>query len=290
MKYTALIILAAFSLVSCTSIRQEPARVVFISGKPKKKPGDHEHRAGNMLLAKALNESGLVNATVLDDVGYPKDPTVLESADSIVVFCSGYNKHTLKGHYEAFDALMKKGVGLVLIHWATEAENKHGDLFKSWIGGFCDVKLSVNPHWTPSFDDFPDHPVANGVKPFSVNDEWYYHMNFLHGMKGVTSILADLPGPETLTRPDGPRHGNPDVRRSVAAGEAQTVAWAYQRPDGGRGFGFTGAHIHKNWKNDDYRKVVLNAIVWTAHRTVPKNGVPSTTPTDKEIAANWDNK
>ena len=52
------------------------------------------------------------------------------------------------------------------------------------------------------------------------------------------------------------------VRKAVAAGETQHVAWAYRRENGGRGFGFTGGHNHLNWGNDDYRKTVLNAILW----------------------------
>jgi trehalose utilization protein len=110
------------------------------------------------------------------------------------------------------------------------------------------------------------------------------------GMKGVTSILADLPLPETLSRADGPRWGNPHVRASVAAGEKQTVGWAYQRPGGGRGFGFTGGHYHKSWQNDEFRKVVLNAILWTAQVEVPKKGLESKRPTEEEMLQNLDLK
>ena len=64
----------------------DKAKVVFISGKPSHGRLSHEHRAGNMLLAKALNESGLlVEAVVLKDVGYPKDESVLDDAATIVI-------------------------------------------------------------------------------------------------------------------------------------------------------------------------------------------------------------
>ena len=66
------------------------------------------------------------------------------------------------------------------------------------------------------------------------------------------------------------------------------MAWARQRPDGGRGFGITGAHFHWNWGNDNFRKLVLNAIVWAAHVPVPETGVPSRTPTLEELEANLD--
>lgn len=272
---------------------QEKARVVFISGEPSHGPMAHEHRAGNLLLAKRLNEANLgVEAVVLPDVGYPKDASVLEDAATIVIFCTGHRGHLLNPNLEAFDTLMKKGTGVVMIHWATEAEiGMPAKKFLEWMGGYCDLNWSVNPHWKPNFQNFPDHPIARGLEPFSVHDEWYYHMRFVGDLKGVTPILSDLPPPETLVRPDGERSGNPDVRRAVADGESQHVAWAYERPDGkGRGFGFTGAHNHGSWKNDMFRKVVLNAILWTAHIEVPENGVVSPTPTAEELKQNLDPK
>lgn len=292
---SSLIRLAAIYLICSQTIliAADEAKIVFISGKPSHGPMAHEHRAGNILLAKALNATDLsVNAVVLPENGYPKDPSVLEGAATVVVFCTGHRGHLLNAHLEQFDALMKKGTGVVMIHWATEAvAGKPGDKFLEWMGGFCDLNWSVNPHWKANFKTFPDHPIANGVQPFSLNDEWYYHMRFVKDMVGVTPILSDLPGPETLKRSDGARSGNPDVRRAVAAGESQHVAWAYQRPDGkGRGFGFTGCHNHLSWQDDNFRKVVLNAILWTAQVEVPKNGVPSATPTDQEIRANLDDK
>jgi len=58
----------------------------------------------------------------------------------------------------------------------------------------------------------------------------------------------------------------------------QVVAWAVERKDGGRGFGFTGCHFHKLWGIDGFRGLVLNAIVWTAKIEVPKEGVQSSVP------------
>jgi len=66
------------------------------------------------------------------------------------------------------------------------------------------------------------------------------------------------------------------------------VAWAYERPGGGRGVGFTGGHYHWNWGHDDLRKLMLNAIVWTAGADVPRNGVASKSPTLEELEADQD--
>jgi hypothetical protein len=68
------------------------------------------------------------------------------------------------------------------------------------------------------------------------------------------------------------------------------MAWARERPDGGRGFGFTGGHNHWNWGNDDFRKLMLNAIAWTAKVDVPTGGVPSKSLTAEDLLANLDEK
>ncbi len=264
-------------------------KVVFISGKPSHGWMKHEHRAGNMILAKRLNESGLpIEAVVLEDIGYPKDESVLEDASTIVIFCTGHGGHVLNPKLKEFDALMKKGIGVIMIHWATEAvSGAPGDKFLEWMGGFCDLNWSVNPHWKPNFKP-RKHPIWNGVQPFSVDDEWYYHMRFVEDRTGLTPILTDVPPMETLKRPDGMRSGNPSVRKAVANGESQHVAWSYERPQGGRGFGFTGGHNHVSWQDDNYRKIMLNAILWTAGMEVPENGVDSSSPDHQEIESNLD--
>ena len=61
----------------------------------------------------------------------------------------------------------------------------------------------------------------------------------------------------------------------VRTGKQQVVAWAFQRADGGRSFGFTGGHFHRNWADDNQRKLLLNAILWTAKVPVPRHGVES---------------
>src|SRR5439155_755759 len=58
---------------------------------------------------------------------------------------------------------------------------------------------------------------------------------------------------------------------------------------GGPGCGFTGGHFHRNWKDDNFRKVVLNALVWLCKLEVPKDGVRSDV-TEDDIKANLDPK
>jgi hypothetical protein len=271
-------------------------KIVFVAGTPSHGFGQHEHRAGCLLLAKALNDSGLVQAKVTAG-GWPTDESVLDDADAIVIYADGGAKHPMISNsqhpqsLEHLGNLMHKGVGLVCLHYAVEVpKGPAGDALLDFIGGYFEPYWSVNPHWVADYKSLPDYAIARGVKPFSINDEWYYHMRFRPGMDGVTPILSALPPASSLSRTDGPHSGNPDVREAVKNGEPQHMAWACQRTDGGRGFGFTGGHFHWNWGDNDFRKTVLNAIVWSAKLDVPADGVPSKTPTIDELMANLDPK
>ncbi len=186
--------------------------------------------------------------------------------------------------------LVKKGVGLGCVHYAVEVpKSKGGPEFLNWIGGYFETYWSVNPTWEANFAQLPRHPITSGVEPFKIRDEWYYHMRFPEGMKDVTPILTAVPPDSTRGKPgaNDAHGGNPEVQKH--AGEPETMMWALQRSDGGRGFGFTGAHYHKNWGNDNFRKVVLNAILWIAKADVPPDGVHSTV-TPEELKQNLDPK
>ena len=81
---------------------------------------------------------------------------------------------------------------------------KPGEKFLDWIGGYFEADWSVNPHWTANFEKFPDHPVARGVKPFKIRDEWYYNIRFAEGMKNVTPILRATPPDNTRGTAEAP--------------------------------------------------------------------------------------
>lgn len=274
-----------------------PKKVALVAGKPSHGFGAHEHRAGCMLLAEALNSSGLgIQADVYTN-GWPTDESVLDHADSIVIYADGGGGHPFNSHLDRLKAIQARGVGMVCIHYGVEVpKGDSGNAFLGWTGGYFETDWSVNPHWTANFAAMPSHPIARGVRPFHINDEWYYHMRFDAPMDRVTPILTDLPPSDTLVkadgslaRPDGPHSNNEAVRTAVLKNkEPQTVAWAKQRPDAGRGFGFTGGHDHWNWGNRDFRTLVLNAIAWSAHVSVPEGGVPSKELTLDDLLANQD--
>lgn len=266
-------------------------KILLLAGPPSHGPGEHEHRAGCLLLKSCLDHVPGVSSVVYSN-GWPKDPAVFEGAATVVLYSDGGGGHPAlqDNRLEQLGALMKKGVGLVCIHYATEPTLEKGEQeFIDWIGGCFEIDRSVNPHWDANFKVLPQHPITRGVEPFTIKDEWYFNMRFREGMKGVHPILTAVPPQSTMSRKDGPHEGNPEVRKAVERGEPQHVAWAAERPGGGRGFGFTGAHFHRNWGNPNFRKIVLNAIVWTAKMEVPASGIASEV-TPAELEQNLDPK
>jgi type 1 glutamine amidotransferase len=269
-------------------------KIVFVAGKPSHRSGEHEHRAGCQLLADHLNRSGLPVEAVVTTHGWPQDRSVFDGASAVVIYSDGGGGHPAIRELADLRRMAEAGVGIGCIHYAVEIpKGEEGNTLMDLIGGYFETHWSVNPHWDASFK-IPAHEVTRGIADFQMRDEWYYHMRFRNNMEGVTPILSALPPDESLTRPDGPHSGNPHVRAAVLERkEPQHVMWTYQRPreaGGARAFGFTGGHFHKNWRHDDHRRVVLNAIAWISGIEVPANGVSSQTPTDEEMSANLDPK
>jgi type 1 glutamine amidotransferase len=268
----------------------DDAKIVVIAGKQSHGPGDHEFNAGCKLLVECLKKIPGVNPVFVAG-GWPKDESVFEGAKSVVFFMDGGGGHPIiqGDHLSTIKRLMDQGVGLVCLHYAVEIPKERGGKeFLDWMGGYYESGFSTNPHWVAEIKSLPEHPITRGVKPFAVRDEWYYNMRFRPEMKGVTSILVAKPSDETRKGASAsPRGPYPHI--VADSGRDEVLAWSVERQDGGRGFGFTGAHAHKNWGNDDFRKLVLNAILWTAKLDIPPDGTPSSV-SEEDLTKNLDPK
>jgi Trehalose utilisation len=223
--------------------------------------------------------------------GWPENNSAFDGADAVVIYADGGARHPAvqENRKAVLDALAKKGVGLGFMHYGVEVlKDNGGPEFLQWIGGYYENSWSCNPMWSPDYQSFPNHPVARGVKPFSNHDEWYFNMRWAEGQKGVTPILTAKPSDAVRAGPYVAPKG-PYEHILAAKGRTETMMWVMDRPDGGRGFGFTGGHTHANWGDDNQRKVVLNAMLWIAKAEVPKNGVESKV-TPAQLAANHDEK
>jgi hypothetical protein len=257
-------------------------RIVFVADTaPHGARGNHEFLAGAIYLARTINANyPNAYAVVYTPAKWPKD---LTNVDAIIVLLN----HGRSAVNPAVKDAVARGAGFMAVHWGVEVDKgEQGNAYLKWLGGYFEPFYSVNPFWTPKFEETPNHEVTRGVKPFAINDEWYYHMRFTPDMKGVTPILAALPPLNTIAdkgEKTTMRGGNPDVWKDVSAGNKQVVAWAYERPDGGRGFGFTGLHKHENLGNDSFRTLLLNAVAWTAKLPVPPSGIATPAPTRSDL-------
>jgi type 1 glutamine amidotransferase len=254
-------------------------RIVLIAGAPSHGPGDHEHRAGMLLLEACLKQVGGVETVLVDLAkGWPK-PEVFEGAKAIAIFSDGRGGHPFlskdpasgRDHMDEIGRLMSAGVGLVCLHYAVDFPKEVGPRVLEWLGGYYEDGYSTNPHnhveVTPAS---PAHPISRGLAAYTALDEWYYRIRFDPKDARVTPILAMVP------------KDKPDQGRQV-------IAWATERKDGGRAFGFTGGHFHRNWGIEEFRRMVLNALLWTAGVEVPAGGVKSTV-TEEALKANLDKK
>ncbi len=264
----------------------DSAKIVFISGVPSHPSGQHEFKAGVTLLSRALAEqSGLPVTVEVAHHGWPEDESIFDGANAIVIYSDGNDRHPVNGHEAKMDEMVKSGVGLMCMHYGVEVpKGEQGELFKQWIGGHYEAGFSANPHWTAQVELNADHPISRGVPGFSANDEWYYNMRFAEP-KTAADIITGIPSRENINRYV---HWTPAGEAGL--GKKQTMMWAVERPDGGRGIGFTGGHWHRNWAIEDFRRVVLNAIVWAAKLDVPENGVTSLPVTEAQLNENLDEK
>jgi type 1 glutamine amidotransferase len=240
-------------------------KIVLVAGRQSHGKLEHEFFAGSAILMKLLKQSKDVFPVMARD-GWPKDPKTFEDAKAVVFYMDGGGGHPIiqKDHRDAVQKLIDKGVGFVNLHYAVEYPKNQSDHILAWLGGYYESGFSTNPHWKANFKSVPEHPITRGVKPFDINDEWYFNIRFAPESKNVTPILKATP-------PDG-------VRGTAAAkehkGREEIVAWAFEREKGGRSFGFTGGHFHRNWGDENFRRLVVNAILWTAKLDVPKDGAP----------------
>ena len=282
-----LIAAIGLSMVAAMAADKE---ILLLAGKPSHAPGEHEHNAGVLLLQKSLSGVKGLHVSVALGGAWP-EASVIEKADAIFFFADGGEGHPVFLEADRVAAIGKaaaRGAGLMFYHFATEppAARGHEEML-AWVSGYFELNYTVNPTWTAKFESLPSHPITRGVQPFAIYDEWYYNMRMPERVQNMTPILVATPPQETVSQKDGPRLGNANVRSK--AGQPQFVAWAVERADGGRSVSWTGGHYHKNLGNENFRRLVLNSLLWIAKMEVPEKGV-AFTMREGELSENLDPK
>lgn len=210
-----------------------------------------------------------IHATV--SRGWPDDPAVLDSADTVVFIGDTFPPQRLAETQAIMDDLaemMGRGCGIVCVHYATGlraedvAEDGEHPLL-GWMGGYfatrCEHHQSIARIYREATIEpaAPRHPVSRGWNKFTLHDEPYINNYFGKDNNrlapGVTALATSMLPPESPQR--------------------EVVAWAVEREDGGRGIGIVMPHFYRSWGVDDLRTFIFNGIVWTAQLDVPEQGV-----------------
>lgn len=243
-----------------------PAVKVLLIGHALDHPfGSHMYLHECRLLAKCLEQSPSVTAVVSDR--WPKDPKVLDGVRAIAIYSSpGANVLFDGPHAPQVERMLADGVGYTAIHWATGAAGKElGEKYLGVLGGWFDLSfggLDVSPARVVQID--PNHPICRGWKEYDLRDEWYLKTRLASGAMPLFKVPVKLKG----------------------AVQEQVVAWTYERPESksGRSFGITLGHFHDNFGIEEFRRGIINGILWTAHREIPSGGSPvSITAADMEL-------
>ncbi|MFM1768150.1 MAG: hypothetical protein RJA22_679 [Verrucomicrobiota bacterium] len=249
-------------------------KIVLIAGPLDSHPREtHEYEKNVLLLRYCLETAPAFRGARVEVHfdGWPTNAATLDDADTIFLTSGGSDRreadHPLYvgDRLAQLDRQMRRGCGLVLFHWSTFHPSRVHDQITQWIGGYFDYETGPGPNrwysaiqtrsWTPVLAA-PGHPVARGVRPFSLTEEFYFKLRFRDPDPRLTPILLK----EAAANP-------------AADPRPNTVGWTVERADGGRAFGFTGGHFYRNWWVPDFRRLLLNALAWTARIEVPAGGV-----------------
>lgn len=246
-------------------------KIVLIGGKKSHGPGEHDFPNGIPLLASFLKAApAFANADVLSYTGgWPADLSVLDGASTLVCYFDGVQEKPEPFNNPERNAYLQKlmdaGTGLVCLHQASTVPANNDTIpLNNWLGarrnGMWDrttEKVTLRPFT-------PEHPISAGVGEFTYEDEFYPTLVFNAEQK-VTPILR---GQVT------PKFGDAKKQAANPPAKAEhTLAWAFERQGGGRGFGFTGAHYVEGLNVPALRQLIVNAIAWTAKIDVPKEGI-----------------
>src|SRR5262245_8465072 len=251
--------LLSLFLVLCLAaagLAEAKKKVLLVGQGPDGHPPEtHEYKAGFRVLAKCLEPVSELEVTTIQAEGAWKEgPELMERADAVVLFLAEGAQwlQADPARHKALTKVAARGGGLVGLHWAIGTKDaKPITDFVNLLGG-ChggpDRKYAVVEVQAEVAD--PKHPITTGVGNFKVKDEFYYRLKFVQPEGTVTPLL-----------------------RVPIDGEKHAVAWAWERPDGGRSFGFSGLHFHNNWKLPEYRRLVTQGVLWTLKLPVPKDGL-----------------
>ncbi|MEO6803118.1 MAG: ThuA domain-containing protein [Granulicella sp.] len=271
---------AAAPSVSAAAAAPSGPTIVLIGGAKQGYPRtEHDYPDGISAIERLIKGSPqfqALNPVVKSfPTGFPSDLSQIADADVVLMYF-GMDYRTMSDVLDneprraAMGRLMAKGVGLIALHQASTVPNQASLIpMADWLGG---VRFGMADRTTEiaqiRISGASKNPIANGLKPFEYLDEFYPTITFSKTDK-VTPILTAKT--HTQTRNNEPVFEEPPADH--------VIAWAAERPNGGRSFAFTSGHYLLTFDQPQIRTMLLNAILWTTKRDVPPAGSTTNAPT-----------
>ncbi len=238
-----------------------PKRLLLLGQSPDNHPpATHEYLPGMAVLEAILKP--IPNLRVdreRADEPWSDGPQKIADADGCVLFLSEGAAwlNADPRRQDAFSRLVARSGGVVVLHWAMGTKEAANIEPMLRLAGGChggpDRRYTViETQWQVAA---PKHPILTAVGPLKVRDEFYYRLKFAEPRGAIQPLI-------TVRIED----------------RGETVAWAWQRPAGGRSFGFSGLHFHDNWRHEEYRRLVGQAVLWTLQLPIPEGGMAVEVP------------
>ena len=261
-----------------SQVADNPSKhVLFIGGVDTHGYGNHRHQAGNILMAAALKN---FSPQLTTEIVYNKWPTQaqIDAADCLFIFSDGWGKHIVKGEKELTQLTthMNKGGGLVSISYGA---GKNNTTWKNLLGADYQRPTVVAQFYVANYflPKGIQHPVAKGLRPHSLDDENWFNLTRADKTQGVvTPILVHHAEAAKIEKSPDFR-GNKDAEAKRKSKTEFMAAWAFERKAGGRAFGHVAGRYHFNFAKDDFRRTLLNGILWTLELPIPEDGCNSAT-------------
>lgn len=239
-------------VVNGAAVDHSPRRLLIVGqGSDGHPPTTHEFMAGAKVLAELLKPFAEIRTTLVNaDEPWPDGPKLIDQADGIVMFVTqGAQWMQIDpARHAALKQLAARGGAIVALHWsvgAKDAKYIRGqlDLLGATRGG---EQRKYQKLETPLHRPNPSHPVVTGIGDLKAYDEFYYALD---REPGITPLLT-----------------------AKIDGNDEMAAWAWERADRGRAFGFVALHYHSNWQLPEYRRFVVQGVLWSLKLPIPAGG------------------
>jgi len=229
-----------------------PVRLLIVGQSPDgHPPTTHEFMPGANVTAELLKPFPEIKTTVVNaDEPFADGPKLIDACDGIVMWVTqGAQWMQIDpARHAALKRLAERGGAIIALHWSVGAKDGR------YIQGQLDLLGATRGGEQRKYQKLaavmkrpdPSHPILKGIGDIKAYDEFYYALDRVPGITPLLTAQID--------------------------GKDEMAAWAWERADKGRAFGFVALHYHSNWQLPEYRRLVVQGVLWSLKLPIPEGG------------------